>query len=205
MRAIATTLLVVTATLVVCAADAAAQSIQIVPKIGAFKAVSDLGEISGSPRELEGSLAVGLAAELGLGSLPFDLRANFDYATDTEVSSEGIGDPGSASGNLLAVTGDLVFRVGSGEGLLAPYLLAGGGLKRYDINTDEIADPNFENIFDENQTKPTGHLGLGLGLGLGLISIVAELSDYISQFEAEGGSELQHDVFGMLGVRVRLF
>ncbi|MGH7481582.1 MAG: hypothetical protein ACRELV_05460 [Longimicrobiales bacterium] len=200
-------LVLTTAALALAAAPAAAQGgLALIPKIGAFAPLSDLGEAEGSVQELEGSLAVGLAAEVGLPVLPFDLRAGFDYATDTKVSSEGLGEEGSADEvTLLALTADAVFRRDTG-GLLQPYLLLGGGIKRYDISREEVQAGDPDVILDEDESDVTGHLGLGLGLGLGLLTVTAEISDYISQFEGtDGESELQNDLYLMVGARVGLF
>lgn len=198
-----TALLTIT-TLAALAAGAAPADAQValIPKVGAFSPSGDLGDFDGNTQELEGSFAVGLAAEFGLPVLPFDIRAGFDYATDTKVTREGLGDAGSApNATLLALTADAVIRGGSG--ILQPYFLFGGGIKRYDISEDELRSGNQDVILDEDQSDFAGHVGAGLALGLGIVSVTFEVSDYISQFEAaDGNSELQNDLFFMLGARI---
>ncbi len=186
------------------AAPAAAQTLQILPKVGAFSPLSDLGDFNNGTQELKGSLAVGLAAEVKLGVLP-RLRVGFDYASDTEVSAKnGIGDRGSAGPTMLALAADIVLPASGAP--LSPYLLLGGGIKRYNFTRDDFSDPSIGSVFDANQSDPTGHVGAGLTLGLGAFGLNLEASDYISQFDAPGGeSKLQHDLFATLGLRVSLF
>lgn len=183
------------------AAPAHAQLLEIRPKVGAFAPASDLGSWDGNVQHLQGSLALGLAAELKLPVLP-RLRVGFDYATNTKVSVKGgIGQPGSGGVTMLALTGDLVFR--KSTGLLQPYLLVGGGIKRYNVSQSQLT--NTKTYLDNNQSDPTGQVGLGLDFSLGPLGLSVEASDYISRFDVNGVNKLQHDIFTMLGVKLALF
>ena len=73
--------------------------------------------------------------------------------------------------------------------------------------TESAGDTDIDDVFPESQTDFTLHAGVGLDLGLGPIALVAELSDYISWYEAEGAdeSEMQNDIFLMAGIRVGIF
>ena len=183
------------------ASPASAQLFQLVPKIGAFTPLSDLGEFSGSTRELQGSLALGLAAELKLPILP-RLRAGFDSATDTKISvAEGVGEPGSGGTTLLAFTGDIVLR-GGGLGPVAPYLLLGGGVKRYNFSEGDFSTISFGSVTDPDRSDLAAHIGGGLDFGVAGIGLRIEATDYISRFEAPDGKRTQHDLFAMLGLSV---
>lgn len=174
------------------------------PRIGLYAPLSNLGDATvGSTVEtfeMQNSFAVGLGAELILPALPFGLRANLDYATNTSVDIEDgtLGEGPNAS--LLAIVGDLVFRPLPSLVVVEPYLFAGGGWKQYDFDTSN----DFDTSDIATESDPTLHLGGGLDFGLGPFGFNAEVSDYISWFElTEGeGSETQHDVFLTAGFSI---
>lgn len=213
MRAARMWLLSLPLALCAVAADAGAQvpgiSVQLVPKIGAYLPVSDLAEAqSGAQtiaKELEASLAIGLGVELDLPMLPVNLRGNLEYATGSEVSSEGVGAEANET-TLLVVVGDVVFRPLPRIVVVQPYLLAGAGLKRYDFDIQEGTATAFD-----DESDFTFHLGVGVDIKLGPIALLAEVSDYISKFEPANGttgeseSKTQNDLFGMVGFKVGLF
>jgi len=72
-----------------------------------------------------------------------------------------------------------------------PYLLVGAGVKRYDL--------------DGSESDFTGHVGGGVDVKFGPIGVVAEISDFISQFESAGEKKLQNDIFARVGFRVGMF
>jgi hypothetical protein len=179
------------------AAPADAQFFKVNPKVGLYVPLTDLGEITGEAVALDHSLALGLGLELGVPFLPFNVRANLDYASDVAVTQEGI-DEEAGRTTLLAVAADAVFRLPRMV-LAQPYLFAGGGLKQYDFKTEDAS--SFRDTSD-----PTVHLGGGLDLGFGSFSLNAEIGDYISWFELQDGdSEMQHDLFVMIGFSVGMF
>jgi len=193
------------------AADASAQRIQVVPRAGVFVSGSSLGEVREGTEaikaDLEGGLGVGLAVELGMPFSPFGLRAGFDYATDSKISTTGIsGGSDEAGAKLLAVAGDLVFRPLPRLVVVQPYLLAGAGLKRYDFEVSELGS-GARDIFSESQTDFALHAGAGVDVSLGAIALRAEVSDYVSWFElaSDGDKKMQNDVFVTVGLRIGLF
>lgn len=182
--------------------------LQFIPKIGAYLPVSDLGEVRVGAEEIaaemEASLAVGLGLELDLPLSPLNVRANIDYATGSEISLEGRGIQLSEAvdATVLALVGDLVFRPLPRVAIVQPYLLGGAGIKRYNFDTDDLAG-GVGDFLSDDQNDFTVHLGAGLDIGLGPLAFMAEVSDYISWFAPNGGdSEMQNDIFGMVGVRV---
>lgn len=190
-----------TACLLLLAAPAMAQvpgiDLKVNPRIGLYAPMSNLG--SGSAAEsiaLNNSLALGLGIELGLVALPFNVRANLDYATGATVTEEGIGETDQTA-TVLAVVADLVFRPLPRILVLEPYLFAGGGLKQYAF--DAAAASDFRDASD-----PTIHLGAGLDFGLGPIALNAELGNYISWYQLTAGdsANMQHDIFFTVGFSI---
>jgi hypothetical protein len=172
------------------------------PRIGRFKPTSELAEFSGSSAELRGSTAFGVSAELGLPLLPVNLRASLDFVpgTDAVLNDDAVFE---GDNQLLIITGDLVFRLAPPLLPVQPYLLVGGGLKKYDFDNFATALVTFEDTKDL-----TGHLGAGISLKLGPIGVSAEVSDYVSWFKVEdggSGSKMQNDLFTMVGVRIGMF
>jgi hypothetical protein len=176
-----------------------AQILKATPRIGMYLPAADLGELDGESISMDNSLAVGLGLELALPLLPFNLRANLDYATGTSVASarEGLDSVDMTDATLLALAADAVFRLPRAL-VLQPYVFVGAGIKQY--NFDTTAPDTFAEGSD-----PALHLGGGLDLGLSGLSITLELSDYLSRFElVDGSSELQHDLFLSLGLSLGL-
>lgn len=191
--------------------------LDLVPKVGFYTPAADLAAAGSALGEIVddrgGSLAVGLALDFSALLAPVSLRAGFDYVTSSEftyadTTTAGGGARATGEQTMLALAGDLVFRPLPRLVVVQPYLLAGAGVKRYDFSfTEDAGNTDIEQVFPESRTDLTAHVGIGLDLGLGPIALVAELSDYVSWYEAEGveGSEMQNDLFVMAGVRVGLF
>ena len=190
--------------------------VSLVPKVGFYSPATDLQTAADAAGAIVddrgGSLALGLALDLGVPLSPLNVRVGFDYVTASEFTyADTTGAELEANGEqtMLAITGDVVLRPVPKLLIVQPYLLAGAGVKRYDFEFAEAADADtdIEDAFPDSQTDFTVHAGIGLDVGLGPIALVAELSDYISWYEAEGagGSELQNDLFIMAGVRLGLF
>ena len=87
--------------------------------------------------------------------------------------------------------------------LVQPYLLLGGGVKRYDFTRVDLEDEGLAAVLND-QNQLTGHLGIGAELNLGLVRLVGEISDLVSQFDTEDdvgeSDQLQHDVFFTIGL-----
>lgn len=192
--------------------DAAGQGgLQIMPKAGVYIPGNDLATIRDGAEEirtkLEGSFAIGLALELARSGAPVGLRGNFDYITGTTITEDGIDRSDRSETTMLALTGDLVLRPIPRLLILQPYLLGGAGVKRYQFDRESLGG-SLADAFPADRTDFAVHLGAGLEVGLGFLSLTAEVSDYISRFEADGqdgGRKLQNDVFAMVGVRLGLF
>ncbi|HKJ93200.1 MAG TPA: hypothetical protein VJ957_08530 [Longimicrobiales bacterium] len=177
--------------------------LDIVPKIGGEFPLSDLPTTPSSidVANIGSTLAWGVAAELGLPFLPFNLRADVSGTTSKSISPATGVTSNTVDQTMMAIFGDLVFRPLPKIILFKPYLMAGLGVKRYNYS---LSDPT--SVFQQSFTNTNDlayHLGLGLDIGLGPLSLVAELNDYMNQYQyATGGSKkLQHDLFAMLGLR----
>jgi hypothetical protein len=180
------------------------------PRIGLYQPLSSLGDAPGaaqtSAAELSGSMALGLGLELDMALLPVGVRLNLDYATGTEIQygDDGFETQPGVETTVLAVVGDLMFRPFPRLVLAQPYFFAGGGLKQYDFEPTG-ADPvgTFEDTSDF-----TVHLGGGLEVGFGPLMLNAEIGDYISWWDVQGGgdesTEIQHDLFITLGFAIGL-
>ena len=205
--------------LLVSAGPAAAQvpglEVQLVPKVGFYSPAADLEAAADAAGEIVddrgGSLALGLALDMGLPLAPLNLRVGFDYVTASEFTyadTTGADVETSGEQTMLAIAGDVILRPIPRLLIVQPYLLAGAGVKRYDFSFADAADgSDVEDAFPESETDFTLHAGIGLDASIGPVALIAELSDYVSWYEAEGaeGSEMQHDLFIMAGVRVGLF
>jgi hypothetical protein len=175
--------------------------LNVFPRVGTYRPANSLAESGGSEARLQNGRALGLSAELQLPLLPLHLRGNVDYvlATAGEVNDVEY----DSDNTILILSADLVYRLLPSISPVQPYLLAGAGMKKY----------NFDNSFATalfsfpDQDNFTVHLGGGLGVKLGPLSVIGEVSDFVSRFEAQetGDRKLQNDLFAMVGVRFGLF
>ena len=176
---------------------------RIIPQAGLYASVSDLGTVDSSDGirnvgDQESSLAYGLTLEFSSDNL-LALRLSGLFGSDSEVPVRGIGCSGSACdlrSTLLGVSASAVLRpIGPGS-RLRPYLLAGGGLKRYDFEFS--SDSNLDDAFGD-ESIAAGVLGLGFDWNMGLLKGNLELVDYISGSVLEDGDR-QHDFFLTVGL-----
>jgi opacity protein-like surface antigen len=177
-------------------------SLDIVPKIGAEMPLSDLPTTPSAEavKSLSGAFAWGVAAELGLPGLPFNLRANVDATTKKSVSPATGITTGSVDQTMMTIFGDLVFRPLPKLILVQPYVMAGLGVKRYNYSLSDPADLFQRSFTDRNDLAY--HLGVGVDIG----PLVVEANDYMNKYAFDGGgSKFQHDVFIMAGLRLGLF
>lgn len=199
-------LMLVVAALATHPSSALAQGgIRLIPQVGLYAPVSDLGTASSTEGaveigERESTLGFGLALELG-ARRTVSFRLNGVYGTESEVPVDGTGCTDcTARSTVAAVTGSAVFRPLPNLIVVQPYLQAGGGLKRYDFDEDD-AEAEGVDAFVSDQNELTGQLGVGLEFNLLGFRALLELSDFISGFDAEGGEgETQHDFFLTLGI-----
>jgi hypothetical protein len=165
-------------------------------RAGMFTPMSTLAETPFGDLKLKPGLGIGASLELDLPLSPVNVRANLDAALGAKVELDGQESQGDEV-DVVAITGDLVFRPLPRIVVFQPYLLAGAGIKRYSFDGTLDNATNSESDF-------TGHVGIGGDLKIGPLAVLAELSDYISSFKNEGtgDSKLQNDVFVMVGFRI---
>jgi len=182
------------------ATDVSAQipgvNLNLFPRVGVFQPRSNLTE-EGVEAKLRGGLAIGLSAEFTLPLLP-DIRANLEYVPKVGTTQNDVDD--DTENSLLALTADLVMSLAPPLSPIKPYLLVGGGVKRYEFDSS-IGTSTKE-------SDPTLHVGAGVGLKLGPLLLVGEASDYISRFEfdnTDSGKKLQNDIFFMVGFKIGMF
>lgn len=167
--------------------------VRLVPKVGLHRPLGDIE----TGFKMKDHVALGLAAELRIPLIPFGVRANVDYSSAADINNASGTRVGSVS--LTNIVGDLVFHPVPGIIPIQPYLLAGGGVKRYGFrNFTASAFPS-----SDNRSDPTLHVGAGIELHLLAMGLLVEASDYISRFD-RGNAKLQNDAFGMIGVRIGL-
>ena len=181
--------------------DAAAQ--RIIPQIGLYVPVSDLGRIGGVDGAIdlgkkESSRAYGLGIEWGAGG-SIGIRGNVVYASPSEVPLDGITCGTCASRSAMAaLTGGVVLRPFR-LFFIEPYFVGGVGYKRYDFTSSDF-DEGFDLVVDD-RTERTYQLAVGGELGLGILSGVIEISDYVSRYQPTGfEAQRHHDFIVTIGI-----
>jgi hypothetical protein len=180
--------------------------LRIIPQGGLYVPVTDLGTVNTTEGawdvgKRESSFAYGLTLESsGVGPLSF--RISGIYGSDSEVPVGGVGCEESACNlrsTVLGLSGGIALRVLPQGSPLRPYLLAGGGLKRYDFDFRSDS-PVKDAVGDE--AKAAAVLGLGFDWDIGILRGIVELTDYISGALVEGGDR-QHGFFLTVGLILR--
>lgn len=186
-------------------AASAQGGVRVIPQVGLYAPVSDLGQASSTDGaveigERESTLGFGLALELGARNT-VSFRLNGVYGTESEVPVDGTGCTDcTGRGTVAALTGSVVFRPIPNLIVVQPYLQAGGGLKRFDFDEDAAQAEGWD-AFLSDQNELTGQLGVGVELNLLGFRALVELSDFVSGFDTEGGEgETQHDFFLTVGI-----
>lgn len=192
--------------LAVSSGGAAAQGLTISPLLGAYTQANSVDQLRGNVKTMsiqrESALALGANLEVGF------FRASLNYVSGATVKQSGNDFPditGSVGkGRILMGAADVVIRPIPRLVVLQPYALAGIGFKNFSY------DPT-QNVVDEigqvkDHSTAAFHAGVGADLMFGGVGIVAEVTDYMSQGQADasGHRDLQHDAYGMLGLRFRL-
>lgn len=206
-------LAVALATLVPAAGPLAAQRAELIPQLGLFEGLSSMGtaeDEEGSAftlGERERGFAYGLAVQFGAHT-PAGVRGSVLLGTGSDVPVTGPGcsaeDACTIENSLRVITGALVLRPLPGLVVVRPYVLAGGGWKRFGFDESELETRGLEMAI-EDQTNTAWQLGVGVEVGLGVTAGVIELSDYISGFDVEeerGDGKTQHDLFLTVGLRL---
>jgi hypothetical protein len=181
-------------------ADAQAR---LVPQGGLYASVSGLGTVESiegarDVGERETSLALGLSLDMGYAR-SLGLRLTGLYGTDSEVPVEGIGCTGTACelrSTMLGLSASLVFRPVPAGFPIRPYILGGGGLKRYEF--DPGADAVLKDVFGE-ESKGAVVWGVGFDWSLAILKGNLELTDYVSGSVLDDGDSM-HDLFLTIGL-----
>jgi hypothetical protein len=188
--------------------------LRFVPSVGAYAPLSDLGEV----RDQEGgtfmeagkrvsTLAFGGGVELGPIRGLANLRAEAAYATASNVPIRSMECPECGlRSTLLVGSASLVLRPFMDLMVAQPYLVLGGGVKRYDFDPREMTGLGAGDYF-RDQTRPSFHLGGGVQFHLGALRPRLELSAHFSRFEpgredpgVQGSDDRQNSLFLMFGL-----
>lgn len=182
------------------AATPAQAQTRFIPQVGLYAPVSDLSPDGAVDiGKQESTLALGAAVDFrSESSLGF--RLGGVYATASDVPVGGVGCTNCEARNtVLALTGAAVIRPVPMLGILRPYAIAGAGGKWYNFSFPSGGD-ELEDLL-EDSTQLAFQLGAGVEFDLRVLRFNVELSDYISSYEATGGSsERQHDMVLSVGL-----
>lgn len=196
-------------------AAAAQSSVRLLPQVGGYAPLSELGEIrEDGVTVLEAgrrasSLAWGLGLEFGPAREGTSLRLHAAYGTDSRIPVGGFECQGcSARSTLLAASAAAVLRPIPRLVFLQPYVLVGAGVKRYDFSVSDMEGERWRDLF-RDQSRASAQAGLGAEVSLLGLRTQWELNAYISRYElgTETGSdsderddELQTDLFFTLAI-----
>lgn len=153
-------------------------------------------EISSAPI-VGGTAGYWLRSGLGAGVQVLYAPASLNVLP---TSFQGPIPTGLGDARYLAATLELRYRLQSGgpAGVLAPYVAAGGGIRR--LSFDPIAKLDVHDT-----TDPVGTVAIGAEAKfLGPAAVRLELRDYLSRFDANaaGTSRLQNDLVITVGLGV---
>lgn len=189
----------------VLAAPATAQ-IRFIPQIGVYSAVEDPGSVRGVSGlydigRYESTFAFGGAVEFaGDRSLGFRLGALYASEAETAVTGLGCSTGCPAGVDLLSFTGALVVRPLQDVLFVEPYLVAGGGLKRFDFEPNDFGDGVGQIFSDDSEWA--GILGVGATVDLGGLAVNLEVADHFHWSDLgipESESRRMDDFFFTLG------
>lgn len=182
-----------------------AQSVRLIPQVGVYVPVTDLGEVTGDGFDgaydfgkKESTRAYGLGVEIGGGGF-VGLRGTAAYATSSEIPFSGVGcSTCQGRSSMMALTGGVVLRPFRLL-LVDTYFLGGIGVKRYDFSAsdvDELVSGSLDNRYERAY-----QLGIGAELNLGFLSGLVEVADYISTGQLlDGTTDRQHDFVVSVGL-----
>jgi len=184
-----------------------AQSITLSPLLGVYTQANSVDQLRSNANALsikrQSALALGGNLEIGF------LRASLNYVSGATVQQNGTtsfstaGDIGK--GKILMGAADAVLRPIPRLIVLQPYALAGIGFKKFDYDTNQNLSSAFGSV--KSNSTAAFHAGVGADLMFGGIGIMAEITDYISKGQQDTGTsaQMQHDAYGLVGLRLRLF
>jgi len=191
-------------------------SIRLLPQVGAYSPLAELGEIRDNGETVIGAgrrsstLAWGLGLEAGPGQEGTSYRLHVGYGTNSEIPVWGLECEGcSARSTLLTANAAAVLRPIPRLVLVQPYFVLGAGVKRYDFETRDMEGERWRDLF-RDQTRPAGQLGIGAEVSLIGLRTQWELNGFISRFQegsngngpdsSNGDSSLQTDLFFTLSI-----
>jgi hypothetical protein len=176
--------------------QSAEAQLRLLPSVGIYAPLADLGSIRETNGQVlvdagrrDATLAFGLGLELGNPQGFASIRGQLGYATaaDVPISAIGCGHCELRS-TLLTTTAAVVLRPVPRLGAVQPFLVAGGGLKRYGFSREDLGTTGFIDGF-RDQGRRTVQVGAGMQFTLGPVRPVVELSGYVSRFEVDPGTE----------------
>lgn len=191
---------------------AAQSSFRLLPSVGLYVPVSDIGQIQHANVEgvvefgrAQSTLAFGLAGEFGSDE-GASARLNLGYATASDIPIGGVGcETCSARNTLLLATLTIVLRPIPEVIGIQPYALLGGGIKRYNFDLKNFQEDGLGGALAD-QTQGAAQLGVGTDvnlLGLGLFTEVNAYFNGIDPIKEAAGissSKLQADFVFSAGV-----
>lgn len=190
-------------------------SIRLLPQVGAYAPLSDLGELrENGQTTLEAgrrasTLAWGLGLEVGPAQERTSLRLHLGYGTDGDIPVGGLDcESCSARSTLLTASAAAVLRPIPRLVLVQPYFLMGAGVKRYDFRVRDMDSDRWEELF-RDQVRPMLQAGVGTELSLLGLRTQWELNAFMSRYRmgsspqgasSHGDGDLQTDVFLTLSI-----
>lgn len=173
---------------------------RLLPQLGMYAPASELPPLGEATEfgKRQSTLALGLAIELGPS-----LRVGVLHGTGGDIPFDAVGcEDCTARSTVSSLTATLVVRPLPRLAMVQPFLLLGGGVKRYDFDREDLQNEGV-NAALSDANDVTGHLGLGAELSLGGFRLLVELQDLVSNFDpdVEGvDASFQHDLFLTVGL-----
>jgi hypothetical protein len=175
---------------------------------GLYTPLDDLGEVRSSGGQVlvdagrrNASVALGLALERGDPDGFASIRLGVALGTTSEVPIDAVECQDCAlRSHVLAVTAAAVLRPIPRLGPVQPYVVAGGGFKRYDFDRNDFESSFFLEGF-RTQSQPAVQVGSGVQFTVGGFRPIVELSAYLSRYEVQpsgsrtGTDDIQTDLF----------
>jgi len=132
---------------------------------------------------------VALGAHAGARFGPWSVEGTVAFAPSSFEGTSTLGPTISEDMNLLMYGVSLLYTIPSDNPLMEVFLASGVGAKTHSPAEGDA------------QTNVMGNLGLGLRVWLSpSVALRFEGRDYISSFDAEGGSSLQNDLLFTVGL-----
>lgn len=162
----------------------------------------DSSGISGGGASLDATPAFGATAGLRFSS-GFGVEVSAVRSFDAKLSGSSL--TGEAA--FSALTGHLTYRIGIPvvKALVAPYFGLGAGTRSLDFEDAFLDGDPDRALVDQDDLTGVALVGVETGLiPLLPFGFRAEVRDYVSEFEAAGQSNLQHDLTVLAGLSVSL-